>query len=264
MLQFHVAISCCNTSSRLRQTLESLRNQTYSNFDLTIVDACSSDEFDAIIKEYASIINRVIIEEDDGLYDGLSKAFSIDRGEGIYCYINAGDLYMPYAFEAVCNAFEDSGCDWLTGLAAHRNSSQYLFDVLKPWPYSRILIQMGFYDGKLLPIVQQESTFWSYRLQRLIDLNAFRNFKLAGDFYLWNVFAHSSNLRILNVVVSSFTFHGGHLSDSKRKYYAEIDTILCSGRIYKFIFCLPALIVGLLMRTTRISPHIYRRLAGVI
>ena len=110
----------------------------------------------------------------------------------------------------------------------------------------------------------EESTFWSRNLLHQVDLSSFKKFKLAGDFFLWHTFSRHSRLYILNAIVSSFTHHGDHLSDSKAKYIAEFNQIVGASKGYKHIFAPFAILFGLLFKTVRIPSRLYSRLSGVI
>ena len=50
---------CYNAGSNLSHTIESVISQTYQNWEMIIVDDCSSDDSWEIIKKYASIDSRI-------------------------------------------------------------------------------------------------------------------------------------------------------------------------------------------------------------
>jgi hypothetical protein len=70
--------------------------------------------------------------------------------------------------------------------------------------------------------VQQESTFWSARLQARADLDALRGYRLAGDAYLWWSFTAISEPAIIQAVLGGFRYHGGHLGVDRGNYLAEV------------------------------------------
>lgn len=258
--RINLSISHFNTSQLLRLTLASVRAQSYRNYSLIIYDACSSDNFLEVVREFSDIIDSWHTEPDHGFYDGLSKAFSVDRGEGIYCYINAGDIYLPYAFEAVAEIFSQHSIDWMTGLPSFRDYRMRLRPGSSPLPYLGIFLRHGLYDSFALPCIQQESTFWSYRLHRLIDLQRLSTYQLAGDGYLWRLFANFARLWIYNRVLSSFTAHGKHLSTAKCDYRKELRTLSCA-----YISLLPpALLYRVCSWFLRFPQATYRRMPGII
>lgn len=262
-LTIYVTVSNFNTSHLLPETLESIINQDHSNFSLTVVDAQSTDNFLKTITPYIHSISTLIIESDHGLYDGLCKSFALhDDPNGIYCYINAGDVYMPYAFSVVCEIFSrDHSINWLSGIPSTRNRNLHLLSTTRPLPYSSTFIRNGFHDGRLLPAIQQESCFWSYKLHQKINLNELSRLTLAGDFYLWSLFARTDSLFLANCVLASFTLHGNHLSrDAEGAYYSEQKRITSQP-----LLLYPAvLLYSLISRLIRLPDRIFSALPRVI
>ena len=48
-----------NSEKYIGQTIESVLNQTYKNWEMLIVDDCSNDNSPNIVKEYVQIDNRI-------------------------------------------------------------------------------------------------------------------------------------------------------------------------------------------------------------
>lgn len=89
---------CFNSAKTIRQTIESVLNQTYTNIEYILVDGKSTDNTVEIIKEYEStfaekgIIYRWISEPDNGIYDAMNKGIKMATGEWIGI-INSDDWY---------------------------------------------------------------------------------------------------------------------------------------------------------------------------
>lgn len=80
---------CFNSAKTIRQTIESVLNQTYTNIEYILVDGKSTDNTVEIIKEYEpkfaekGIIYRWISEPDNGIYDAMNKGIKMATGEWI-------------------------------------------------------------------------------------------------------------------------------------------------------------------------------------
>ena len=80
---------CFNSAKTIRQTIESMLNQTYTNIEYILVDGKSTDNTVAIIEEYApqfaakGIVYRWISEPDGGIYDAINKGIKFATGEWI-------------------------------------------------------------------------------------------------------------------------------------------------------------------------------------
>lgn len=84
-----------NSAETIRDTIESVLNQTYSDIEYIIVDADSTDNTVEIIREYEPKFGsrlKWVSEKDDGLYDGMNKGIKIATGD-IVGIINSDDFY---------------------------------------------------------------------------------------------------------------------------------------------------------------------------
>ncbi|MCH5231685.1 MAG: glycosyltransferase [Muribaculaceae bacterium] len=80
-----------NASQVLGPTLQSLKSQTFRDFEHIVVDGNSSDSTLRLIED-AGIPSRVISEPDRGLYDAMNKGIDLARGKYIL-FLNAGDSF---------------------------------------------------------------------------------------------------------------------------------------------------------------------------
>jgi glycosyltransferase involved in cell wall biosynthesis len=94
-MKISIITVCYNSASTIRDTFESVLNQTYSDIDYIVIDGNSSDETVSIIKEYEQKFNgrmRWISEPDKGLYDAMNKGIQMSNGE-IIGILNSDDYY---------------------------------------------------------------------------------------------------------------------------------------------------------------------------
>jgi len=121
-IKFSIITPCLNRVHYLRETIESVLNQTVFKNNLCemqyiIIDGGSDDGSLELIKEYNKIHQNIeyISEKDEGMYDALTKGFEKCTGD-IISYINAGDFYNLNAFEIIENILNNShNIDWVTG-----------------------------------------------------------------------------------------------------------------------------------------------------
>ena len=79
-----------NNALGLENTIKSIENQTYKNFELIIIDGNSTDESVNIIKQHLPIVNYWISEPDKGIYNAMNKG--IAKAIGTFClFLNSGD-----------------------------------------------------------------------------------------------------------------------------------------------------------------------------
>ena len=79
-----------NSEKTIRDTLESLKIQTYKNFEHIIIDGNSKDSTIEIAKQY-SFVKKIISENDEGIYDGMNKGVKNSQGKFIG-FLNSDDI----------------------------------------------------------------------------------------------------------------------------------------------------------------------------
>ncbi|NWJ51737.1 MAG: glycosyltransferase [Bacteroidetes bacterium] len=62
-----------NNASGLRNTIKSVINQTYTNYEYIIIDGGSTDGSREVIKEYTNRITYWVSETDNGIYNAMNK-----------------------------------------------------------------------------------------------------------------------------------------------------------------------------------------------
>jgi glycosyltransferase involved in cell wall biosynthesis len=212
----------------LLATQHAASNTTKITIHHYIADANSADGTSDIIADFEAN-NKLenyqishVIEPDNGMYDGIAKGFkhALKLDANIYCYLNAGDYFSPQVFNIV-DEILSGDVDWLTGLNVIYNEKSELIDATLPFKYDNRLLLRGFY-GTQLPFIQQESTFWSSRAMKLLDLSALAKYKLAGDYFIWHTFAKERlELTIVNVWLGGFSITSGQLSELYYDEYLE-------------------------------------------
>ena len=81
-----------NAGKVISKTLQSLKNQTFRDFEHLIIDGASKDETLDIVKDYGLTQTKVISEPDKGLYDAMNKGIRLANGKFIL-FLNAGDSF---------------------------------------------------------------------------------------------------------------------------------------------------------------------------
>src|SRR5690349_14046949 len=81
----------------LRECIESVLAQTYSNWEYIILNNCSTDATLAIVKEYAAHDQRISVQSNDVLLDVISnhnKAFRLISSTRSYCKVVSADDWL--------------------------------------------------------------------------------------------------------------------------------------------------------------------------
>ncbi|MAM27953.1 MAG: hypothetical protein CMC13_02930 [Flavobacteriaceae bacterium] len=93
-----------NAGKYLKTSIESVLNQTYTNWEHIVVDGQSTDNTVDILKSYSHI--NWISENDRGQSDAMNKAFRMSTGD-IIIYLNADDYFYEDAFQVIVDVFKN-------------------------------------------------------------------------------------------------------------------------------------------------------------
>ena len=98
---------CYNSEKTIKDTIESVLNQTYKNFEYIIVDGKSTDNTLHIINQYDDKRIKLISEKDNGIYDAMNKGIKVAKGD-IIATINSDDiLENDLIFSTIVNNFKE-------------------------------------------------------------------------------------------------------------------------------------------------------------
>lgn len=85
-----IIIATYNAEKVLQRCLESIRLQKEKEIELIIIDGKSTDKTLDIIKKYSSIIDILVSESDQGIYDAWNKAINLSKGKWVM-FLGADD-----------------------------------------------------------------------------------------------------------------------------------------------------------------------------
>lgn len=104
-----------NSAATIKDTIESVLTQEYSDIEYIIVDGQSTDGTLAIIKSYDAKISKWVSEPDKGIYDAMNKAISLATGE-VVGILNSDDFYCSSKIVSqVATEFSDRAIDAVFG-----------------------------------------------------------------------------------------------------------------------------------------------------
>ena len=219
-----IITACYNSEEYIEKCIQSIIGQDSDNYEHIIIDGVSTDRTLEIIKKYENQYNmRWISEPDNGMYDAITKGFSMANGD-IIAWLNSDDTYMPWAIRTMHYVMEQyPNVSWCTGLPSSQDEKGIptLGKAIQP-AYARRMIYKGWHHGRGLGFIQQESTFWRREALELVDLNSFKQYRAAGDYYLWKSFASKLDLFSVDTPIGCFRNHDGQISSNLALYFSEI------------------------------------------
>jgi hypothetical protein len=187
-----------------RNCIESILNQTYKDFELIIVDDCSSDTSVETAKEYQEKDKRIhLIENKRKRYNGGSRNVGIDYALDnltfdYFCFLDSDDFYATktaletindrlYGHDMALIGMElvDKNGVFMTKFHEYNNYKDFFLSDNKVWctAWARVIKKnkiVYFCEDTLM-----EDRVWSYRqADQIDDLNKVINIK--EPLYVWN------------------------------------------------------------------------------
>lgn len=178
-MEFSLITVTYNSAATLRDTIESVLEQTYEYIQYIIVDGESTDSTISIIKEYEPKFHgklKWFSEKDNGLYEAMNKGIVKSTGD-IVGFINSDDLLASCdAIEKIVNLFvkHQVDCIYANLYYVERNNTDR---IVRNWvcgeklPFSR-----GWHPAHPTFYLKKEV----YNKYGVFDLN----YKLGADFEL--------------------------------------------------------------------------------
>ena len=106
-----VIVPVYNVLPYLRESLDSVINQTYKDLEIIIVDDGSTDGSDAVCEEYAKDSRvKVIHQKNHGLSAARNVGLDIARGDYI-AFLDSDDVYLPDMIQTMVEGIQKSQAD---------------------------------------------------------------------------------------------------------------------------------------------------------
>ena len=101
---------CFNAEKYIRQTIESVLNQTYKNFEMIIVDDISTDKSVEIIREYSKKDDRIkLIVAKEKIGASGARNVALREMQGQYAaFLDSDDIWLPTKLEKQVKFMQDN------------------------------------------------------------------------------------------------------------------------------------------------------------
>ena len=106
---------CYNSSSTIKETIDSVNSQSYKNIEHIFIDGISIDNTIELIKANSKIKYNLISEKDNGIYDAMNKGIKIANGEIIFILNSDDILFSNNTIKSVVNFFKLNNVDMIYG-----------------------------------------------------------------------------------------------------------------------------------------------------
>ena len=211
-----------NNEKGLEKTIKSVIFQSYGNIEYIIIDGNSKDNSIKIIDKYANKIDKIISEQDNGVYDAMNKGIEISTGDWII-FMNSGDIF--YDQNSIASIFKKTiESDVLFGNAIYTKEKKQILVKTKN------LNRMNFY----MPFSHQ-SVFVKSKILKKFGFDT--SFSILADFNLFHRL-HFKNykFRFVEAVVCICDANSGISKNQKNAKKIKKERIRIIGHFNNFIY----------------------------
>lgn len=191
----------------LREAIDSILNQTYTNFEFIIIDDGSTDQTAAILNTYSDPrIIRITHPQNLGLVKSLNDGIAQARGE-YFARMDADDISFPERFEKQIQFMNDHPEIGMLGGNVQVIDTAGNLGVVSTLPTTStyMLWKMCFENPIRHPTVLM-------RTKIIKQLEGYRDFKASEDYDLWQRMSEITKLANLNDILVFYRLHGNNLS----------------------------------------------------
>ena len=109
-----IIVPVYNAERFLKDTINTILNQTYKNWELILVDDCSTDKSVNIINKYSKKDKRInLVKNKVNSKAAVSRNNGIKKSSGRYlCFLDADDLWDKQKLEKQVNFMKNNDCEF--------------------------------------------------------------------------------------------------------------------------------------------------------
>lgn len=230
MKNISVIMPVYNVEKYLAESIDSVLNQSYENFELILVDDGSTDGSSKICDEYKNKDQRIIVihKKNGGLSSARNAGIDICKGNYIF-FIDSDDTIPFNALELLWNKIRETESDLCVGNFYHGDTKEVEKLPLECMSGKKALENIYNYNGCFI-------VAWN----KLYDKKIFDNLryplgKIHEDDFIAHIILHkASKVAFVNEAIYNYRVIQGSIMNSKMKI-GHLDSI--EAFVLRIIFC---------------------------
>ncbi len=175
-----IIIPTHNSANTIQLALKSICSQTFSEYEVLVIDNMSTDETFEKVMEYASGNTNIIFhtEKDNGVYDAMNKGIDFAKGEWLYFLGDDDDLYDPLVLKDVASFLDEETNDLVYGDAVTKSNNQRYgdeFDLVRIHTKANLCHQTIFYRKRIFDIIGKYNLHYPVAADWDLNIRCFRH-----------------------------------------------------------------------------------------
>ena len=210
MIKISVLMPVYNCENYVSDAIESILNQTYTNYEFIIINDGSHDSTSEIINKYVKVDSRIKIinhSENKGLIYSLNEGIDVAKGEYI-ARMDADDISLADRFQKQIDYLDKNQDVGLLGGAGQNFGENNKINYLPKYvDIIELLKDVSFYHPS---VMIRKSILDKYN----IKYNS--NYYLVEDYELWTQLLKYTKLRNLSDVLIKYRVHKDSVSNRNK------------------------------------------------
>ena len=138
-----VIVPVYNVERYLAACLDTIRSQTFSDFEVICINDGSLDRSGEILELYSQLDERFRVVKIDNQGVSHARNLGIDLARGSYlCFVDSDDLLVPQTLETVVRTFNESGADMIK-----YSAEPFPAAFSDPWTNANLMLEDAFFEG---------------------------------------------------------------------------------------------------------------------
>lgn len=224
-----VVLPIYNGEKYMRESIDSIIAQTYENWELIIIDDCSTDATASIAAEYVERDSRIRYyknEQNLRLPRSLNRGFSLTKGAYL-TWTSDDNLFEPEAFSKLLNSLKENKADFIfTSYDVIDENGKYISTVEIQKDYKDLIIGFNVVGACFLYTRNVYNTVGDYQHGKI----------LVEDFDYWQRIFAKFNVIALDEVLYKYRTHSSSLTGTNslaRVKSAVLECIINNKPIFK-------------------------------
>lgn len=221
-----IVIPCYNGERYLAATLETVQAQSFENWELIVVDDCSTDGSRELVQRFVDQDPRIQLLALSKNYGGpagpRNRGVEIARGEWI-SFLDADDLWHPLKLEHQLAAMEKTG-----GVLSATRMQNFTdtSSIVVSKELDRTLDTVTFSQQRLRSRIPASSVFVRREICLEFSFNEDPSYKAVEDYNCWLHMLNAGHVcHKLNGIYLHYRIVAGQISGSKRKQVMRVHHV---------------------------------------
>ena len=223
-----VLMAVYNGEKYLREAIESILTQSYTDFEFLIINDGSSDRTEEIIVSYNDERIRYIKNDKNlKLIASLNKGLDLAKGEYI-ARMDADDISLPNRLEKQVKFMENNPEVGLLGTCVRTIGLEDNFDIKYMEGHDQIRLKLLFDNYITHPTVMLRSEILKKNNLKYPDLLH------TEDYALWVLLSNYAKIEILPEILLHYRCHGNNISELHKDFQKKQTSIIRLQQLVSF------------------------------